>query len=77
MGLVIRCYDLKFWREDGGVGTVERLTPLGDLVKVEARLDGAGPIFAQFPRRSSLLKGIEPGCRINVEVTLARAYPRV
>mgnify|MGYP001614312962 CR=1 FL=1 len=77
VGLVIRCYDLKFWREDGGVGTVERLTPLGDLVKVEARLDGAGPIFAQFPRRSSLLKGIEPGCRINVEVTLARAYPRV
>lgn len=73
--IVIRCYDLKFWRDDIGVGTVDRVTPLGDLVKVEARIDGAGPVFAQFPRRSSLLRGVEPGCRINVEVTMARAYP--
>ncbi|MBI5440030.1 MAG: sulfate ABC transporter ATP-binding protein [Deltaproteobacteria bacterium] len=74
--LVIRAYDLKFWREEPGVATVERLTLLGDRVKVEARVDGAGPLFAQFPRRSSLLHGVEPGCRIQVEVTTARAYPR-
>jgi sulfate transport system ATP-binding protein len=73
--LVIRAYDLKFWREDGGIATVTRLFPLGDRVKVEATIDGAGALMAQFPRRSSLLRGIEPGCRIAVEVTQARAYP--
>ncbi len=73
--LVVRSYDLKFWRDDAGVATVERVVPLGDRVRVQAVVDGAGPIVAQFPRRSSLLKGIEPGCRIHVEVTTARAYP--
>ncbi|MGH7711616.1 MAG: sulfate/molybdate ABC transporter ATP-binding protein [Gemmatimonadaceae bacterium] len=73
--LVIRAYDLKFWREDAGIATVTRLFPLGDRVKVEATIDGAGVLIAQFPRRSSLLRGIEPGCRIAIEVTQARAYP--
>jgi sulfate transport system ATP-binding protein len=73
--LVIRSYDLKFWRTDGGgVATVRRVLPLGDRVRVEAMLDGAGPLFAQFPRRSSLLRGIEPGSRVAVEVTQVRAY---
>ncbi len=73
--LVIRSYDLKFWREDTGIGTVERVVTLGDRVQVHAIADGAGRIVAQFPRRSSLLKGIEPGCRIGIEITTARAYP--
>ncbi len=74
--VVVRSYDLKFWRDDErGVATVRRVHPLGDRVKVEASLDGVGPLFAQFPRRSSLLHGIEPGCRIAVQVTKARAYP--
>jgi sulfate/thiosulfate transport system ATP-binding protein len=72
--LVIRAYDLKFWREDAGIATVHRILSLGDRVKVEASIDGGGSIMAQFPRRSSLLRGIEPGCRIQVEVTQARAY---
>lgn len=73
--LVIRSYDLKFWREDPGIATVERVVPLGDRVRVHAVVDGAGPIVAQFPRRSSLLRGIEPGRRIQIEVTSARTYP--
>jgi sulfate transport system ATP-binding protein len=73
--LVIRCYDLKFWRDDDGRATVRRIIPLGDRVRVEAAMDGDGEIFAQFPRRSSLLKGIEVGVRIAIEVTLARVYP--
>jgi sulfate transport system ATP-binding protein len=72
---VIRSYDLKFWRSPSGVATVHRVQPLDDRVKVEATIDGGSPIFAHFPRRSSLLRGIEPGCRIAVEVTRARAYP--
>lgn len=76
--VVVRSYDLKFWRDDDhGVATVRRVHPLGDRVKVEASLDGVGPLFAQFPRRSSLLHGIEPGCRIAVLVTKARAYPAI
>ena len=72
--VVIRAYDLKFWRDNDGVATVQRMQTLGDRVKVEARVDGAGLLFAQFPRRSSLLDGMEPGCRIAIEVTSARAY---
>jgi sulfate/thiosulfate transport system ATP-binding protein len=73
---VLRLYDLKFWRDDAGLAQVTRLTTLGDRVKVSARLDGGQPIYAHFPRRSSLLNGIEPGCRIHVEPTLVRLYPR-
>jgi len=75
--LIIRSYDLKFWHAENGdsVAVVRRVVPLGDRVRVEAAVDGAGPIFAHFPRRSSLLHGIEPGARIAVEVTRARAYP--
>lgn len=76
VSIVLRFYDLKFWRDDtGGMAKVVRMIPLGDRVKVEAILDGVGSIFSQFPRRSSLLHGIESGCRIHIEVTLARIYP--
>jgi sulfate transport system ATP-binding protein len=75
--LVMRAYDLKFWLEEAGPATVTRVTPLGDRGKVEAVIDGGIPIFAQFPRRSSLLKGLEPGRRIQIEVTVTRAYPAV
>jgi sulfate transport system ATP-binding protein len=73
--LVVRSYDIKVWREDPGVATVQRVVTLGDRVRVQALVDGAGVIVAQFPRRSSLLRGVEPGCRVQIEVTTARAYP--
>ncbi|HEY8483967.1 MAG TPA: sulfate/molybdate ABC transporter ATP-binding protein [Longimicrobiales bacterium] len=74
--LIVRAYDLKFWTAEDGPAVVRRVLPLGDRVRVEAQIDGAGPIFAQFPRRSSLLHGIEPGVRIAVDITRVRAYPR-
>ncbi len=76
VNVVVRAYDLKFWREDGaGVATVRRVMTVGDRVRVEAWLDEVeAPIFAQFPRRSSLLHGVEAGCRIAVEITQARAW---
>ena len=62
--VVVRSYDLKFWKAAAdGVATVRRVTPLGDRVRVEASTDAGVLVFAQFPRRSSLLKGIEPGGR--------------
>ncbi|HKU42906.1 MAG TPA: hypothetical protein VJR89_32325, partial [Polyangiales bacterium] len=73
--LVIRSYDLKLWREDPGIATVQRIVTFGDRVRVQAQVDGAGQIVAFFPRRSSLLRGIEAGCRAQIEVTTARAYP--
>lgn len=76
--VLVRTYDLKMWREDtdASVGTVERVWALGDRVKVFARLDQTNAtLLGQFPRRSSLLRGVQPGCRIAVEVTLARVYP--
>ena len=72
--LVIRSYDFKFFTEAPGLATVDRVYTYGDRVRVEATMDDVGPIFAQFPRRSSLLRGIEPGCRIGMEITHARAY---
>ena len=73
--LVVRAYDLKLWRQDPGIGTVQRIVTFGDRVRVQAQVDGAGTIVAFFPRRSSLLRGVEPGCRVQIEVTTARAYP--
>jgi sulfate transport system ATP-binding protein len=72
--VLIRTYDLKLWRDDHGIATVTHVSALGDRVKVSAKLDGAGELLAQFPRRSSLLRGVEPGCRVAVEVTQARIY---
>ncbi|MET0285720.1 MAG: sulfate ABC transporter ATP-binding protein [Polyangiales bacterium] len=71
----VRTYDLKMWRDEQGIATVTQMHALGDKVKVSTKLDGAGELLAQFPRRSSLLRGVEPGCRVAVEVTLARIYP--
>jgi sulfate/thiosulfate transport system ATP-binding protein len=72
---LVRTYDLKMWRDEQGIATVTHMHALGDRVKVSTKLDGAGELLAQFPRRSSLLRGLEPGCRVAVEVTLARIYP--
>ena len=74
--VVIRSYDMKFWDAPDGVATVRKLLPMGDRVKVEIDVDGAGPLFAQFPQRSSLLHGLAPGRRCAVEVTRAHVYPR-
>jgi sulfate/thiosulfate transport system ATP-binding protein len=74
--VVVRSYDFRFFRDDAGQATVLRMTPLGDRVRVDAVLDGVGPVFAQFPRRSDLLKGVELGCRIGIEVSHARSYLR-
>jgi sulfate transport system ATP-binding protein len=73
--LVVRAYDIKLWRQDDGPAKAMRVLPLGDRVRVEAEIDGVGPVFAQFPRRSSLLQGVEPGCRLGIEVTTHRAWP--
>jgi sulfate/thiosulfate transport system ATP-binding protein len=72
---LVRTYDLKLWRDEGGIATVTHMHTLGDRVKVTTKVDGAGELLAQFPRRSSLLRGVEPGARVAVEVTLARIYP--
>jgi sulfate transport system ATP-binding protein len=72
---LVRTYDLKLWRDEAGIATVTHMHALGDRVKVLTQVDGAGELEAQFPRRSSLLRGVEPGCRVAVEVTLARIYP--
>ncbi len=73
--VVVRSYDIKLWVNDPGIATVARVTTLGDRVRVEATLDGGLPLFAHFPRRSSLLRGVAPGARIAVEITHARAWP--
>jgi sulfate transport system ATP-binding protein len=74
--VVVRAYEIKLWRADeDDVARVRRVTALGDRVRVDVQLDGAGSMFAHFPRRSSLLEGIEPGCRVAVEITRAFIYP--
>jgi sulfate transport system ATP-binding protein len=73
--VVVRVYDLKLWRDDeNGVAVVSHVSALGDRVKVTAMLDGGRVLVAQFPRRSSLMKDVEPGVSVAVEITLARVY---
>jgi sulfate transport system ATP-binding protein len=74
--LVIRPYDIKLFRvENEGLATANRVLPIGDRVRIEATLHDGQPMVAQFPRRSSLLRGIEVGTRLGIEVTHSRAYP--
>ncbi len=73
--LVIRSYDFRFYRDDQGPAVVERMLSLGDRVKVDAVIDGYGRIMAQFPRRSSFVQTLEPGCRITLDATYVRAFP--
>lgn len=73
--VVVRSYDVKIWAEEPGVAVVERVVSLGDRVRVETTLDGGIPLFAHFPRRSSLLRGVRAGVRVAVEVTEARTWP--
>jgi len=73
--LVIRPYDIKLFRvEDQGLALANRVLPIGDRVRIEATLHGGQPLIAQFPRRSSLLRGVEAGCHLGIEVTHSRAY---
>ncbi len=74
--LVIRPYDIKLFRvESQGLAVTDRVLPIGDRVRVEATLQNGQPIIAQFPRRSSLLRGVEAGCHLGIEITHSRAYP--
>jgi sulfate transport system ATP-binding protein len=74
--VVVRAYEVKIGRADAdAIALVRRVTALGDRVRVDLILDGGGPMFAHFPRRSTMLEGIEPGCRAAVEVTRALVYP--
>jgi sulfate transport system ATP-binding protein len=76
--LIVRPYDIKFFRVEGdGLAQADRVLPLGDRVRVEATLKSGEPMVAQFPRRSSLLRGVEAGCSLGIEITHARAYPWV
>jgi sulfate transport system ATP-binding protein len=73
--LVVRCYDIRVWRAERGVATVTRLLSFGDRVKVEGTIDGGATFVAIIPRRSNLLTGVEVGCRADLEISHARAYP--
>jgi sulfate transport system ATP-binding protein len=73
--LVIRAYDLRFRRSGDGPGTVRRVVHLGDKVKVEAQIDGAGLLCAQLSRYDEALRELEPGARVAVDVAHARSYP--
>ena len=73
--VVVRSYDLKLWADADGPVRIARMVPLGDRVRVEGLIDGEHPVVACFPRRSSLLRGMEAGGRAAIEVTRARAYP--
>jgi sulfate transport system ATP-binding protein len=73
--LVIRAYDLRFRRAGDGPATIRRLVHLGDRVKVEAQVDGAGALFAQLSRYDDALRELEPGARVAVDVAHVRSYP--
>ncbi|MBN1960412.1 MAG: sulfate ABC transporter ATP-binding protein [Deltaproteobacteria bacterium] len=73
--LLVRSYDFKLWQDENGVGTIKRITSLGDRVSITADIDGVGMINAHFPQSSDLLDGLNVGSRIAAEIAFARAYP--
>jgi sulfate transport system ATP-binding protein len=73
--LVIRAWDLRFRPVDDGPAQVRRVVHLGDRVKVEAQIDGAGLLCAQLSRYDDALRALEPGARVEVDVAHVRSYP--
>jgi sulfate transport system ATP-binding protein len=54
---------------------VRRVVHLGDKVRVEAQIDGAGLLYAQLSRYDDALRELEPGARVEVDVAHVRSYP--
>lgn len=74
----VRCFDLKIWHDETRPNAaVERLTTLGDRVRVDVKVQDGPSLSAQFPRRSSLLNGVVPGASVQVEITRAFVYPAI
>jgi sulfate transport system ATP-binding protein len=73
--LVIRAWDLRFRPSADGTASVRRVVHLGDRVKVEAQVDGAGLLCAQLSRYDEALRELEPGARVEVDVAHVRSYP--
>jgi sulfate transport system ATP-binding protein len=73
--LVIRAWDLRFRPADDGPAQVRRVVHLGDRVKVEAQVDGAGLLCAQLSRYDDALRALQPGARVEVDVAHVRSYP--
>ncbi|MCU0662922.1 MAG: sulfate ABC transporter ATP-binding protein [Myxococcota bacterium] len=72
--VVVRSYDFELYPDASGPATVQRVLPLGDRVKVDAIIDGLGPISAQFPRSNPFAEHVLPGTRVGVGVSHARSY---
>lgn len=73
----IREFDLKAWSaaaDEAALGEVLEFVTRGDRVQLRIRLDEGPEITARFPRRSSLLTGIEIGTRVCVSPTCGHVY---
>jgi sulfate transport system ATP-binding protein len=73
--LAVRSFDVKFWHDPAGPATVQRMRVLGDRAWVDAALEDGTVLHGRFPRRSSLLHGVELGARVQIGVTTAHYYP--
>lgn len=64
-----RSFDVKVWADPKGEARLSHMSPFGDLMRLQVRLPDETNLSVQMPRRSSLLKGMEIGCRVHVEPT--------
>jgi hypothetical protein len=72
--VLVRNYDLGIRADPEGTGTLERISALGDRVKLLVQLEGVGALIAQAPRERTVTADLVPGTRVLVDVRMARVY---
>jgi sulfate transport system ATP-binding protein len=72
--VLVRNYDVEARPELDGPGLLERVSALGDRVKLLVQLEGVGALIAQAPRDRALVAELLPGTRMKVDIRVARVY---
>jgi sulfate transport system ATP-binding protein len=73
----IRSFDVKLWADESSECVLQRISQMGDLVRLQVGLPDAAGLTIQMPSRSSMLNGIYEGCRVHLEPTRSYLFPVV
>jgi sulfate transport system ATP-binding protein len=72
--VAVRMGDVRLWIDEPGIATVTRVADVGDRLKVEASIDGAGGIIAHVPRFGIAASELATGVRVTIDAARHRAY---
>lgn len=72
--LILRSHEVAVWPNPDGIGTIKRISRLGDRTKVIVGVDGADDIVVSLPEDFVIHKGLQVGMKVDLKVARPRAY---